>query len=95
MLTFPVIMLRIKHDFRVHILENQYVPLKSVCVEGKIHCFADDVTIKQIFRNCEIIPVEAVYCFPIENQLKENKVMLFNNVMELIYLSKMIQYKII
>jgi hypothetical protein len=61
-------MLRIKHDFQVNILENQYVPLKSVSVEGKIHCFADGVTIKKIFRNDETIPVEAVYCFPIEEQ---------------------------
>ncbi|CAF3495705.1 unnamed protein product, partial [Rotaria sp. Silwood2] len=30
--------------------------------------FAADVTIRQIFRNDEDKPIEAVYCFPIEEQ---------------------------
>ena len=35
---------------------------------ANIHSFAADVTIKQIFRNDETTPIEAVYCFPIEEQ---------------------------
>ncbi|UJR29812.1 hypothetical protein I4U23_017356 [Adineta vaga] len=49
-------------------VKEKYVPLKEVRVEGKIHSFAADVTIKQIFRNEETNPIEAVYCFPIEEQ---------------------------
>ncbi|CAF1592407.1 unnamed protein product, partial [Adineta ricciae] len=48
--------------------QPKYVPLKSVRVEGKIESFAADVTIKQVFRNDETNPIEAVYCFPIEEQ---------------------------
>ncbi|CAF1569699.1 unnamed protein product, partial [Adineta ricciae] len=48
--------------------QPKYVPLKSVRVEGKIDLFAADVTIKQVFRNDETNPIEAVYCFPIEEQ---------------------------
>ncbi|CAF2688319.1 unnamed protein product [Rotaria sp. Silwood2] len=48
--------------------EQQYVPLKQVSVEAYIKTFAADVTIKQIFRNDETTPIEAVYCFPIEEQ---------------------------
>src|ERR1700728_598953 len=53
-------MLRIKQD--------QYVPLKRVNVEAKIRSFAADVNITQVFRNDETTPIEAVYCFPIEEQ---------------------------
>jgi len=45
-----------------------YVPLKQVKVETNIRSFAADVTINQIFRNEETTPIEAVYCFPIEEQ---------------------------
>ncbi|CAF3448731.1 unnamed protein product [Rotaria sp. Silwood1] len=48
--------------------EQQYVPLKHVSVETFIKFFAADVTIKQVFRNDETKPIEAVYCFPIEEQ---------------------------
>ncbi|CAF3924382.1 unnamed protein product, partial [Rotaria sp. Silwood1] len=48
--------------------KQQYVPLKQVNVEAYIKSFAADVTIKQIFRNDETKPIEAVYCFPIEEQ---------------------------
>ncbi|CAF5106728.1 unnamed protein product, partial [Rotaria sp. Silwood1] len=48
--------------------DDQYVPLKNVRVESYIRSFAADVTIKQIFRNDEDKPIEAVYCFPIEEQ---------------------------
>ncbi|CAF0916379.1 unnamed protein product [Adineta steineri] len=61
-------MLRIKKDSQANIATNKYVPLKEISIEGKIHSFAADVTIKQIFRNDETIPIEAVYCFPIEEQ---------------------------
>ncbi|CAF4280884.1 unnamed protein product, partial [Rotaria sordida] len=37
-------------------------------VEAYIKSFAADVTIKQVFRNNETKPIEAVYCFPIEEQ---------------------------
>ncbi|CAF4892478.1 unnamed protein product, partial [Rotaria sp. Silwood2] len=46
----------------------KYVPLKKIAVEAYINLFAVDVTIKQIFRNDETKPIEAVYCFPIEEQ---------------------------
>ncbi|CAF1013391.1 unnamed protein product [Rotaria sordida] len=42
------------------------VPLKQVRVDAKIRSFAADVIITQVFQNDEFVPVEAVYCFPIE-----------------------------
>jgi hypothetical protein len=48
--------------------QQQYVPLKKVAVEANIKSFAADVTIKQVFRNDESTSIEAVYCFPIEEQ---------------------------
>jgi hypothetical protein len=42
------------------------MPLKQVNVNATIHSFAADVTITQLFRNDETKPMEAVYCFPIE-----------------------------
>ncbi|CAF3456569.1 unnamed protein product [Rotaria sp. Silwood1] len=63
-------MLRIKQEssFSAQQSEQQYVPLKKVCVKAYIKSFAADVTLKQIFRNDETNPIEAVYCFPIEEQ---------------------------
>ena len=64
-------MLRIKVDSKLcPVLPAQpaYVPLKRVSVDATIRSFAADVTIKQIFRNDEATPIEAVYCFPIEEQ---------------------------
>ncbi|CAF0897560.1 unnamed protein product [Adineta steineri] len=61
-------MLRIKNDLQANLSQEKYVPLKQVNIEGKIHSFAADVTIKQIFRNDESTSIEAVYCFPIEEQ---------------------------
>ncbi|CAF3453058.1 unnamed protein product [Rotaria sp. Silwood1] len=63
-------MLRIKQDsaFSTQQPQQQYVPLKQVSVEAHIRSFAADVTIKQVFRNNETKPIEAVYCFPIEEQ---------------------------
>ncbi|CAF0841873.1 unnamed protein product [Rotaria sordida] len=63
-------MLRIKQEssFSTQQPEQQYVPLKKVSVEAYIKSFAADVTVKQIFRNDETKPIEAVYCFPIEEQ---------------------------
>ncbi|UJR15448.1 hypothetical protein I4U23_002391 [Adineta vaga] len=46
----------------------QYVPLKQVNIDATISSFAADVTITQIFRNDTILPIEAIYCFPIEEQ---------------------------
>ncbi len=37
-------------------------------VKANIHSFAANVTVKQLFRNDEATPIEAVYCFPIEEQ---------------------------
>ncbi|CAF3817745.1 unnamed protein product [Rotaria sordida] len=63
-------MLRIKQDSQTSVLtqEQGFVPLKQVNVEATIRSFAADVTITQIFRNDEKQPIEAVYCFPIEEQ---------------------------
>ncbi|CAF2887846.1 unnamed protein product [Rotaria sp. Silwood2] len=47
---------------------TQVVPLKNVNIHGTIRSFAADVTITQVFRNDEATPIEAVYCFPIEEQ---------------------------
>ncbi|CAF3453960.1 unnamed protein product [Rotaria sp. Silwood1] len=46
----------------------EYVPLKQINIEATIRSFAADVTITQIFRNDEYTSIEAVYCFPIEEQ---------------------------
>jgi hypothetical protein len=63
-------MLRIKSylDSSITPKEQNYVPLKQVSVNATIHSFAADVTITQVFRNEETNPIEAVYCFPIEEQ---------------------------
>jgi hypothetical protein len=58
-------MLRVKQNY---LSTGQYVPLKQVIIEASIYLFAADVTIKQIFRNNERTSIEAVYCFPIEEQ---------------------------
>ncbi|CAF3973383.1 unnamed protein product [Adineta steineri] len=47
---------------------QQYVPLKRVNVVATIRSFAVDVSITQLFRNEETTSIEAVYCFPIEEQ---------------------------
>ncbi|CAF1353512.1 unnamed protein product [Rotaria sp. Silwood1] len=63
-------MLRIKQDSQTSVLtqEQIFVPLKRVNVEATIRSFAADVTITQVFCNDEKQPIEAVYCFPIEEQ---------------------------
>jgi hypothetical protein len=63
-------MLRIKSDPQTSVLTSaqSFVPLKRVNVEATIRSFAADVTITQVFRNDETKPIEAVYCFPIEEQ---------------------------
>jgi hypothetical protein len=50
--------------------EDRFVPLKNVSVHVNIHAFAAEVCIKQVFINSEETsnPIEAVYCFPIEEQ---------------------------
>lgn len=48
--------------------QNKHIPLKRIKIQATIRSFAADVTITQVFRNDETIPIEAVYCFPIEEQ---------------------------
>ncbi|CAF3497809.1 unnamed protein product [Rotaria sp. Silwood1] len=50
--------------------KDQFVPLKNVSVQVNIHSFAAEVCIKQLFINSEetLNPIEAVYCFPVEEQ---------------------------
>lgn len=47
---------------------SPFIPLQQVSVEARIRSFAADVTIRQVFENRESFPIEAVYCFPIEEQ---------------------------
>jgi hypothetical protein len=63
-------MLQKKRDWDAEIRESSEmcVPLKQLSVEATIRSFAANVTIKQVFRNDENVPIEAVYCFPIEEQ---------------------------
>ena len=64
-------MLRIIRDPKITVpvpQEQTIVPLKRVNVEATVRSFAADVTITQVFRNDETKPIEAVYCFPIEEQ---------------------------
>jgi hypothetical protein len=61
-------MLRIKQTSASTNEQQDFVPLKQVSVKANIRSFAADVTIKQVFRNDETTPIEAVYCFPIEEQ---------------------------
>ncbi|CAF1612768.1 unnamed protein product, partial [Didymodactylos carnosus] len=51
---------------RVQNQSIKHIPLKQVKVQAKIHSFAADVTITQLFQNNEQTSIEAVYCFPIE-----------------------------
>jgi hypothetical protein len=53
-------MLRIKEQENSR-LSNRSVPLKEVRVDAKLHSFAADVTLTQIFQNDESVTVEAVY----------------------------------
>ncbi|CAF2496735.1 unnamed protein product [Rotaria sp. Silwood2] len=50
--------------------KDRFVPLKNVFVQVNIHSFATEVCIKQVFINSEetLNLIEAVYCFPIEEQ---------------------------
>ena len=57
-------MLRIKNNSSR--LAEQFVPLKSVSIDANIRSFGGDVTITQFFQNDEKQAIEAVYCFPIE-----------------------------
>ena len=63
-------MLRIIRDPQIPVVnqEQTFVPLKRVSVDAKLRAFAADVTITQVFRNDETKPIEAVYCFSIEEQ---------------------------
>ncbi|UJR18728.1 hypothetical protein I4U23_005635 [Adineta vaga] len=53
---------------RINNNTQKYIPLKRVNIEATIRSFAADVCITQIFRNDEQTSIEAVYCFPIEEQ---------------------------
>ena len=55
-------MLRLKDN------PQQFVPLQRVEISANIRSFAADVSITQVFSNDENTPIEAVYCFPIEEQ---------------------------
>ncbi|CAF3138720.1 unnamed protein product [Rotaria sp. Silwood2] len=57
-------MLRVKSNSTTR--DQKYVALKSVSIVSKIRSFGADVNITQLFRNDENVPIEAVYCFPIE-----------------------------
>ncbi len=57
-------MLRIKSNSSSQ--TQQYVALKSVSINPRIRSFGADVNITQLFRNDGNQPIEAVYCFPIE-----------------------------
>ncbi|UJR11148.1 hypothetical protein I4U23_015329 [Adineta vaga] len=59
-------MLYIKQQESTSNVSKKLIPLKEVSVDTRIHSFAADVTITQLFRNDELVPVEAVYCFPVE-----------------------------
>ena len=50
--------------------KNRFVPLKNVSVQVNVHSLSAEVYIKQVFINSEesSSPIEAVYCFPIEEQ---------------------------
>jgi len=64
-------MLRIRRTAATSVRVSQqpeYVPLKKVSIDAIVRAFAADVTITQVFRNDETTPIEAVYCFPIEEQ---------------------------
>jgi hypothetical protein len=37
------------------------VPLKEIHVDARLHSFAADVTLTQVFQNDESVPIEAVY----------------------------------
>jgi hypothetical protein len=62
-------MLKVASSSRQH-SDERFVPLKNVSVQVNIHSFAAEVCIKQIFINSEETsnPIEAVYCFPVEEQ---------------------------
>lgn len=57
-------MLRIKSTINTQ--NEKYVVLKSISVVAKIRSFGVNVNITQLFRNDENQPIEAVYCFPTE-----------------------------
>lgn len=63
-------MLQKKRDWYEPINESSQfnIPLKRLRVDANIRSFAANVTITQVFRNDEEVPIEAVYCFPIEEQ---------------------------
>lgn len=59
---------KISWESDIHDLSQLYVPLQRVNVEATVRSFAASVTIIQVFQNQEDVPIEAVYCFPIERK---------------------------
>ncbi|CAF1562780.1 unnamed protein product, partial [Adineta ricciae] len=59
-------MLYIKKENASSSISKELVPLREVSVDVHINSFAADVTITQLFQNDESVPIEAVYCFPVE-----------------------------
>ncbi|CAF3818438.1 unnamed protein product [Rotaria sp. Silwood1] len=59
-------MLRIQQQTTSSVSLKASVPLKQIHVDAHLRSFAADVTLTQVFQNDESVPIEAVYCFPVE-----------------------------
>ncbi|CAF3638431.1 unnamed protein product [Rotaria sp. Silwood1] len=59
-------MLLIKQQATRSVSLKESVPLKQIHVNARLRSFAADVTLTQVFQNDESVPIEAVYCFPVE-----------------------------
>ncbi|CAF3586971.1 unnamed protein product [Rotaria sp. Silwood1] len=59
-------MLLIKQQATRSVSLKESVPLKQIHVDARLRSFAADVTLTQVFQNDESVPIEAVYCFPVE-----------------------------
>jgi hypothetical protein len=54
-------MLWIKKETSSLVASKESVPLKEVRVDARLHSFAADVTLTQVFQNDNSVPIEAVY----------------------------------
>jgi len=54
-------MLYIKQQTSSSGVSKESVPLKEIRVDARVHSFAADVTLTQLFQNDESVPIEAVY----------------------------------
>ncbi|CAF1074996.1 unnamed protein product [Rotaria sordida] len=59
-------MLRIKQEVTSSAASDEVVPLKQIRVDAQLLSFVADALIIQLFQNDESVPVEAVYCFLVE-----------------------------